>query len=113
MKIQLIEVDANGHEAEVGSCDLCMYISWVEEPTYVFSVSSKDLDIKDYTVRVDAYDWSWGHYDEINLNAIEFAHYLNSNEFAEVESIDMLNTRLYDIMNEFQYSGMNSDTYLL
>lgn len=83
MKLKLKDVELNTHKATTGSCELCMSIETVNEPVFVFE------DEKGKEHKVDAYNWAWGHYDEIMVgNIIDFADYVRNQEFPKDTTID-------------------------
>lgn len=83
MKLKLKDVELNTHETTTGSCELCMSIETVNEPVFVFE------DEKGNEHKVDAYNWAWGHYDEIMVgNIIDFADYVRNQEFPKDTTID-------------------------
>lgn len=102
MKLKLIDVETNSHYTETGSCDLCMSIEWVDEPTYVFETE------EDETIRVDAYSWDWGHYDqEMVDNVIAFADFVSQKDFTEEEVDELRNGRITDLI--YEYDGWSYD----
>lgn len=100
MKLKLIDVQMDGHEAETGTCDFCMGTMWVDEPVFIFEKENGER------VEVDGYYWSWGDYsepwdmDEID-NVIEFAAWLSGIDFKENVELDyaFVNTMVTNYAN--------------
>lgn len=79
MKLKLIDVrlDEDFH-AEFGTCDLCMSTGYAAQPTYIFE------DENGIRTEVEGYYWSWGDYDEINVNnVIDFAAWVAEQDFSD------------------------------
>lgn len=76
MKLKLIGVETNRHEAEVGTCELCMGIMEVDEPTYIFEKENGE------TFEIEGWEWSWGDYWDLNIdNVIDFADWVSQHDF--------------------------------
>lgn len=83
MKLKLVNVEMNTHEAETGSCELCMSIETVNEPVFIFRKENGEI------VRIEAFSWSWGHYDEeLVENVVDFAAYVSEKDFEEDQELD-------------------------
>ena len=79
MKLKLIDVrlDEDFH-AKFGTCDLCMSTGYAAQPTYIFE------DENGIRTEVEGYYWSWGDYDEINVNnVIDFAAWVAEQDFSD------------------------------
>lgn len=76
MKIKLIDIKTNSYETTTGTCDLCMRIEYVEEPTFYFEKSDgTQFEIKGYY-------WEWGTLLSIYVeNVIELADYFNHQKY--------------------------------
>ncbi|MGQ7336349.1 hypothetical protein ACTGYP_00225 [Streptococcus suis] len=99
MKMKLIDVETNAHEAQVGSCEYCFSIRTIHEPVYI-------VEIDGTTYRVQGYSWMWGHYDEYVLeNVIQFAEYLSTHEFKSEEDLEP-EQLFYCILRDYcEYGG--------
>lgn len=77
-KIHLINVDtSNGANEEAGTCELCFYTMWCDNPTFIFEMDGERLAI-------DGYWWDWGDYSEIFINnTVDFGLWLDTQEFAD------------------------------
>lgn len=72
MKLKLVDVEINFYEEEVGICEFCMSVEMVNEFVFVFK-----KDIGEF-VCVKVFIWSWGFYDEENIeNIVDFVVYVN------------------------------------
>ena len=91
MKLKLKAVELNTHETTTGSCELCMSIETINEPVFIFE------DEKGNEHRVGAYNWAWGHYDEIIVdNVIDFADYVRKQDIPKGTDIDY--TLVHDLI---------------
>lgn len=96
MKLKLVDVETNPHEEEVGTCEFCMSVEMVNEPVFVFEKDNGEL------VRIEAFYWSWGFYDEVRIeNVLGFAAYVNEQEFDEEQELDY--SWLTDLIHEYEY----------
>lgn len=93
MNIQLIDVETNSRPAQFGTCELCFRYGQVNEPVFVFDVDGSRYNI-------DGYKWSYGDYEEFEIDAIELADYVNNHQFDDYEYVEEL---LEDIIKNQAY----------
>lgn len=76
-KIHLKDIDmSNGQEEEMGTCELCFWTAWCNNPVFVFELDSGEK------VSIDGYWWDWGDYSEVpDVNIIDFAAWLEKQSF--------------------------------
>lgn len=75
MELKLIDVVGEQHEVEFGTCELCMSTGMVDEPTFVFEIDGKRIEI-------DGYQWDWGDYHELCVdNVVQFSAWLSTQDF--------------------------------
>ncbi|EHH1613244.1 TPA: hypothetical protein I0H29_RS11735 [Enterococcus faecalis] len=98
MKLKLINVETNPHEEETGSCELCMSIEMVNEPVFIFEKENGEI------VRIEAFLWDWGHYDEeLVENVVDFAAYISEQEFDEDQQLHY--SWLSNLISEYKYGS--------
>ena len=78
MKVKLIDHQSETYEAEFGTCEMCLYTGQATETQLKFQYEDGS------TEWVDAFFWSWGYLDEIEIeNLADFAHWLSQQDFPE------------------------------
>ena len=97
MKIKLIDVKREPQEVTFGTCELCMYTGFADEPVLIFEVDGKQIE-------VDGYYWDWGDYEEIpKVNVIVLAEYVSKIEFPEDVNLD------YHLLEDMVYSCVSGE----
>lgn len=107
MKIKLIDVrlDEDFH-AEFGTCELCMSTGYAAQPTFIFE------DENGIKTEVDGYTWSWGDYDEINIdNVIRFAEWISKQDFTDTVKVDNVRWGYDDEYSIFDYEWLQAIVY--
>lgn len=104
MKLKLIDVrlDEDFH-ADFGTCEVCMSTGYAAQPTYIFE------DENGITHEVEGYYWSWGDYDEINVdNVINFADWVAKQDFSDSLTIADVKWDIFDVYSIFDYYWLQS-----
>lgn len=99
MRLKLIDVKDNPHEAETGTCELCFGTMYVTEPTFIF----QRLDTRE-TEEVNGFYWNWEDYTEVDDidNVIDFASFINTKNFEEKQELNF--GWLDNLINEYHDS---------
>lgn len=76
MKIKLVDVKIDPHEAQFGTCELCFSTGYVDDPTFIFEDESGNR------FDVEGFWWNWGDYETIEIdNVVNFAAFVSKQDF--------------------------------
>ena len=86
MKIKLIDVQTEiEDDVEFGTCELCMFTSSAEYPTFIFEKEDGTQ------FEVMGWGWNWGELDTLYIdNVVLFNDYISKIEFDEDTEFDYL-----------------------
>ena len=78
-RVRLLDYNEYSQETTFGSCEICMYTSTAENPTFTFEFT--DTDTGEKTVSdVNGYEWDWGDYSTVDIsNVALFGDWLEDN----------------------------------
>ena len=110
MKIKLLGVSLDPRELELGTCEQCYSVKFAQFPTFEFEID--DLTTEYVEMYEDDAPYSYEEVDMDNFdiddvdgigNAIDFADWLNQNEFRELDADESLTSYLYNLTYTYSY----------
>ena len=107
-RVRLLDYNEYSQETTFGTCEICMYTSTAENPTFTFEFTNTDTG-EETVSDVRGYMWDWGDYITVDIyNVARFGDWLEDNTIT-VDTLDMDFYSLRELVSRWEYRNVDTD----